>query len=95
MPGGLASDITKYTGQYSSTMASERIETAIFLFSFEIDPIRRSNCFFDQQWRAPGVCLAFGNTWRDYGAKNSHRQAVEPHSRRSTQPGRDWPVMPS
>ena len=31
-----ATDITKYTGQYSSTMASERIESAIFLFSFEI-----------------------------------------------------------
>ncbi len=35
-PAKVASDITKYTGQYSSTMASDSIESAIFLFSFEI-----------------------------------------------------------
>ena len=32
----VATDISKYTGQYSSTMASERIESSIFLFSFDI-----------------------------------------------------------
>ena len=56
---------TKYTGQCSSKIAPECIESAIILFSFEIDQYSGSRPLVEQHWRPSGVCLAFGHSWCD------------------------------
>jgi hypothetical protein len=76
----------------SYIIGSNRVYVApFFFFRSKLVILRRSNSLFDQQWRASGVCLAFGHSWCDYGAKKSHRQAAEPQSQRGAQTGRDWP----
>jgi hypothetical protein len=46
-------------------MASERVERAIILFRSKLVILQRSDRLFEQQWRPPGVCLAFGHSWCD------------------------------
>jgi hypothetical protein len=55
----MATDITKYTGQFSGLMATERTRSEIILFSFELDLTVLVRLPIEQHWRPLGVSLAF------------------------------------
>ena len=85
--GCIATDIAEYTGQCSSMMASDRLESTSFFFRSKWSvPSRRS--LVEQHWRHPAHALHSDILH----ATKEYRRAAEPHSLHNRRASRYWLV---